>query len=115
MTSFNNQNLFTIFIKKKKLSETFKKPQALKIGTKAFLRHSSCVQTIYQKNSTQSNHQGFLLRGGLERYVGYAKQSPYVWFGKFNEAVVKFGMCHCQPDHSIFNYTSDREEILLII
>ena len=43
------------------------------------------------------------------------KQSPRAWFGKFSDAVLRFGMHRSQADHSVFSLTSDRGKVLLIV
>ena len=51
----------------------------------------------------------------LSKTIYGLKQSPRAWFGKFSEAVVQFGMKHCQYDHYVFSHTSERGKILLIV
>ena len=51
----------------------------------------------------------------LSKTIYGLKQSPRAWFGKFSEAVVQFGMQHCQYDHYVFSHTSERGKILLIV
>src|SRR5258707_13654314 len=43
------------------------------------------------------------------------KQSPRAWFGKFSDAVLRFGMKRCHSDHSVFSLASDQGRILLIV
>ena len=43
------------------------------------------------------------------------KQSPRVWFGKFNQAVEEFGMRKSKSDHPIFYRTSSSGIILLVV
>ena len=51
----------------------------------------------------------------LHKAIYGLKQSTRAWFGKFNEAVLKFGLqCH-YSDHSVFSHTFARGKILLIV
>ena len=43
------------------------------------------------------------------------KQSPYAWFGKFNQAVETFDIKKNKSDHSIFYKNSSSSIILLIV
>ena len=42
------------------------------------------------------------------------KQSPRAWFGKFSQAVARFGMEKCKSDHSVF-YKQTRCGIILLV
>lgn len=43
------------------------------------------------------------------------KQSPRAWFGKFSDAVLRFGMRRTESDHSVFSLTSEKGKVLLIV
>ena len=43
------------------------------------------------------------------------KQSPQAWFGKFSQAVKKFGMQKSKSDHSVFYRNSNSVIILLVV
>ena len=43
------------------------------------------------------------------------KQSPRVWFGKFSQALVCFGMKKSTSDHSVFYRRSDNGIVLLVV
>jgi hypothetical protein len=43
------------------------------------------------------------------------KQSPRAWFGKFSQAVEKFGMTKSKSDHSVFYKQSKAGIILLVV
>ena len=43
------------------------------------------------------------------------KQSPRAWFGKFSQAIEKFGMQKSKSDHSVFYKKSDGGIILLVV
>ena len=64
---------------------------------------------------------GFIAQGEsgkvckLHKAIYGLKQSPRVWFGKFSEVVLKFGLRRCHSDHSLFSHISDRGKILLIV
>ena len=43
------------------------------------------------------------------------KQSPYAWFGKFSQAVEKFGLQKSKSNHSVFYWNSSSCIILLVV
>ena len=43
------------------------------------------------------------------------KQSPRAWFGKFSQAVEKFGLQKSKSDHSVFYRNSSSSIILLVV
>jgi len=43
------------------------------------------------------------------------KQSPRAWFGKFSQAIEKFGMTKSKSDHSVFYEQSKAGIILLVV
>ena len=43
------------------------------------------------------------------------KQSPRAWFGKFSQAIEKFGMQKSKSDHYVFYKKSDGGIILLVV
>ena len=43
------------------------------------------------------------------------KQSPRAWFGKFSQAIEKFGMQKSKSDHSVFYKRSNGGIILLVV
>ncbi|XP_062100044.1 uncharacterized mitochondrial protein AtMg00810-like [Humulus lupulus] len=43
------------------------------------------------------------------------KQSPHAWFGKFSQAIEKFGMMKSKSDHSVFYKRSEVGIILLVV
>ena len=43
------------------------------------------------------------------------KQSPRVWFGKFNQTVEEFGMQKSKSNHSVFYKNSISSIILLVV
>jgi len=43
------------------------------------------------------------------------KQSPRAWFGRFSDAVIKFGLKRCQVDHSVLSSVSSTGCILLVV
>lgn len=43
------------------------------------------------------------------------KESPRVWFGRFNLVVQQFGMVHSEADHSIFYRHSAQGCIYIIV
>ena len=43
------------------------------------------------------------------------KQSPRAWFGKFSQAVEKFGLQKSKSDHSVFYRNSNSGIILLVV
>ena len=51
----------------------------------------------------------------LHKAIYGLKQSTRAWFGKFNEAVLKFGLQCRYSDHSVFSHTFARGKILLIV
>ena len=63
----------------------------------------------------------FVAQGEIERVrhlrkSSYGlKQSPCAWFGKFSQAVEKFGMQKSKSDHSVFYRNSSSGIILLVV
>jgi len=51
----------------------------------------------------------------LNKVIYGLKQSTKAWFGKFNKAMLKFGLQCCHSDHSMFSHTFKRKMILLIL
>ena len=43
------------------------------------------------------------------------KQSPRVWFGRFSNAVITFGMHRCSVDHSVFSMSSSKGCVILLV
>ena len=43
------------------------------------------------------------------------KQNPRAWFGKFNQAVEKFGLQKSKSDHSVFYRNSSSGIIVLVV
>ena len=43
------------------------------------------------------------------------KQSPYAWFGKFNEVIEKFSMQKSKCNHSVLYRNSEAGIILLVL
>ena len=64
---------------------------------------------------------GFIAQGEIGRVYRLRKslyglkQSPHVWFGKFNQAVEEFGMQMSKSDHSVFYRNSNPGIILLVV
>ena len=64
---------------------------------------------------------GFVARGEigkvfrLRKSLYGLKQSPRVWFGKFSQAVEKFGLQKSKSDHSVFYRNSSLGIILLVV
>ncbi|XP_062104310.1 uncharacterized protein LOC133815489 [Humulus lupulus] len=61
-----------------------------------------------QKEVYMEQPPGFVAQGELERVCRLQKslyglkQSPHAWFGKFSQAIEKFGMMKIKSDHSVF-------------
>jgi hypothetical protein len=51
----------------------------------------------------------------LKKALYGLKQSPRAWFGKFFEAVLKFGLQRCQTDHSVFHLYTSAGYIFLVV
>ena len=55
----------------------------------------------------------------VDRYTLYSGLSDCLctraWFGKFSDAVIKFGLKRCQVDHSVFSSVSSAGCILLVV
>ena len=51
----------------------------------------------------------------LQKSLYGLKQSPRAWFGKFNQAVEKFGMQKSKSNHSVFYRNSSSDIILLVV
>ena len=51
----------------------------------------------------------------LHKAIYGLKQFSKAWFGKFSEAMLKFGLQRCHPVHSVFSHTFARGKILLIV
>ena len=64
---------------------------------------------------------GFVAQGERNRVCRLCKalyglkQSPRAWFGKFSDAVLRFGMRCSESDHSVFSHTSEKGKALLIV
>ena len=64
---------------------------------------------------------GFIAQGEygkvsqLRKSLYGLKQSPYAWFGKFSQAIEKFGILKSKSDHSVFYKKSDGGIILLVV
>jgi hypothetical protein len=81
----------------------------------AFL-HGDLQEEVYMEQPP-----GFVAQGErtqvcrLRKALYGLKQSPRAWFGKFSDAVLRFGMHRSQTDHSVFSLTSARGKVLLIV
>ncbi|KAL0534363.1 hypothetical protein IC582_028653 [Cucumis melo] len=51
----------------------------------------------------------------LQKSLYGLKQSPRAWFGKFNHALVRFGMQKSTYDHYVFYRQSDNGIVLLVV
>ena len=64
---------------------------------------------------------GFIAQGEIRKVYRLRKslyglkQSPYAWFGKFNQAVEEFSMQKSKFDHFIFYRNSSSGIILLVV
>lgn len=81
----------------------------------AFL-HGDLQEEVYMEQPP-----GFVAQGEsgrvckLKKALYGLKQSPRAWFGKFSNAVIKFGLRRSVYDHSIFYSSSDAGCILLVV
>ena len=64
---------------------------------------------------------GFVAQGEIRKVCRLRKslyglkQSPRAWFGKFSQAIEKFGLQKSKSDHSVFNRNSSSGIILLVV
>ena len=81
----------------------------------AFL-HGDLQEEVYMEQPP-----GFVAQGEphkvcrLRKALYGLKQSPRAWFGKFSDAIMRFGMRRSQSDHSVFSLMSARGKVLLIV
>ncbi|KAL5741578.1 hypothetical protein ACOSP7_028310 [Xanthoceras sorbifolium] len=81
----------------------------------AFL-HGDLQEEVYMEQPP-----GFVAQGEsgrvchLQKSLYGLKQSPRAWFGKFSQAVEKFGMMKSKSDHSVFYKQSKAGIILLVV
>ena len=81
----------------------------------AFL-HGDLQEEVYMEQPP-----GFVAHGEigkvccLRKALYGLKQSPRAWFGKFNQAVEKFGLQKSKSDHSVFYRNSHSGIILLVV
>ncbi|XP_077221768.1 uncharacterized protein LOC143855510 [Tasmannia lanceolata] len=82
----------------------------------AFL-HGDLTEEVYMEQPP-----GFVAQGETSSYVCRLRKSIYglkqslrAWFGRFSEAVMRFGLKQCAIDHSVFSYHSSAGCILLIV
>jgi len=82
----------------------------------AFL-HGDLHEEVYMEQPP-----GFVAQGEspgrvckLKKALYGLKQSPRAWFGKFSEAVLKFGLQRCQTDHSVFHLHTSAGYIFLVV
>lgn len=81
----------------------------------AFL-HGDLQEEVYMEQPP-----GFVAQGEsgrvchLRKSLYGLKQSPRAWFGKFSQAVEKFGMMKSKSDHSVFYKQSEAGIILLVV
>jgi len=81
----------------------------------AFL-HGDLEEEVYMEQPP-----GFVAQGEfgrvcrLRKSLYGLKQSPRAWFGKFSQAVEKFGMMKSKSDHSVFYKQSSAGIILLVV
>ena len=81
----------------------------------AFL-HGDLQEEVYMEQPL-----GFVAQGEigkvcrLRKSLYGLKQSPYAWFGKFSQAVEKFGLQKNKSDHSVFYQNSSSGIILLVV
>ena len=81
----------------------------------AFL-HGDLQEEVYMEQPP-----GFVAQGEygrvckLKKALYGLKQSPRAWFGKFSNAVIKFGLRRSVYDHSVFYSSSDAGCVLLVV
>ena len=81
----------------------------------AFL-HGDLQEEVYMEQPP-----GFVAQGEygkvchLRKSLYGLKQSPRAWFGKFSQAIEKFGMQKSKSDHSVFYKKSHGGIILLVV
>jgi len=80
----------------------------------AFL-HGDLAEEVYMEQPPGFVAQGENLVCHLHKALYGLKQSPHAWFGKFSDAVIKFGLKRCQVDHSVFSSVSLAGCILLVV
>ncbi|XP_039158784.1 uncharacterized protein LOC120288727 [Eucalyptus grandis] len=80
----------------------------------AFL-HGDLAEEVYMEQPPGFVAQGENLVCHLHKALYGLKQSPRAWFGKFSDAVIKFGLKRCQVDHSVFSSVSSAGCILLVV
>jgi len=73
----------------------------------AFL-HGDLQEEVYMEQSP-----GFVAWGGV--WESLSSSQIFVWFGKFSQAVEKFGMTKNKSDHFIFYKQSEADIILLVV
>jgi len=97
------------------MAATYSWPLHQLVIKNAFL-HGDLHEEVYMEQPP-----GFVAQGEygkvchLHRSLYGLKQSPRAWFGKFSQAVEKFGMTKSKFDHSVFYKQSDADIILLIV
>ena len=64
---------------------------------------------------------GFVAQGEIGKVCRFRKllyglkQSPHAWFGKFSQAIEKFGLQKSKSDHSVFYRNSSSGIVLLVM
>ena len=79
----------------------------------AFL-HGDFNEEVYMEQLPGFVAQGEMICR-LKKALYGLKQSPKVWFSKFSEVVLSFGMSRCRVNHSVFYFHSARGSVWLLV
>ena len=78
--------------------------------------HGDLQEEVYMKQPPRFVAQGEIGKVcHLRKSLYGLKQSPRAWFGKFSQAVEKFGLQKSKSDHSVFYRNSSSGIILLVV
>ena len=78
--------------------------------------HGNLQEEVYMEQPPGFIAQGEIGKVCSVRKLLYGlKQSPCAWFGKFSQAVEKFGLQKSKSDHSVFYRNSNSGIILLVV
>ena len=87
----------------------------------SFISRMSFLHGDLQEEVYMEQPPGFVAQGEirkvcrLRKFLYGLKQSPYAWFGKFNQAIEAFGKLKSKSDHSVFSKNSSFGIILQIV
>ena len=86
------------------------------LNIKNVFLHSDLPEEVYVEQPPRFVAQGEIGRVCLLRESLHGlKQSPRAWFGKFNQAIEKFGMQKSKSNHSVFYRNSSPVSIMWLV